>query len=191
MLRTGDIRNRARLNLAPSEPNKPTAAPPVWPQLKQRPRDALPLAALIVISLSVALAIDVGYGGAVGMTLHATIGFLLCALAILKLMDFQRFADGFALFDLIAMRWRPFAYAWPIFELALGEAYFTFINPTVVYWVTRGVGLYLIVGVLWSARRGLDRSDPRLCNALKLPLCSLMLAEGAIMLLMSGALLWL
>ena len=171
--------------------SKPAKTPDVWPQLRARPLDALPLAALILVSVSVALAIDVGYGGAVGMTLHASIGFLLCALAVLKLMDFRRFADGFALFDIIATRWRPFAYAWPIFELALGEAYFTFLNPPVVYWLTRGMGLYLIVGVLLSARRGLDRNDARLCNALKLPLCTLMLVEGTIMLLMSNALLWL
>ena len=174
--------------MASSKPNK---TQDVWPQLRKRPLDALPLAALILVSFSVALAIDIGYGGALGMTLHSTIGFLLCALAVLKLMDFQRFADGFALFDIISMRWRFFAYAWPIFELALGEAYFTFLNPPVVYWLTRGMGVYLIVGVLLSARQGLDRSDQRLQNVLKLPLCTLMLVEGSIMLIMSGALLWL
>lgn len=168
-----------------NQPTPDTAAP-------RQPRlgGALPFAALLVISFSVALAIDVGYGGAVGMTLHSSIGFLLCALAILRFVDMRRFTGGFALFDPLARRWRPFAYVWPFIELALGEAYFTFLLPPTVYTISVLLALYLIAGGVLAGRR-IDRNDPRLRTLLGLPLPALMLAEAVVMLLMGALLLWL
>ena len=71
----------------------------------------VPFLALIVICVSIAFALDIGYGGAVGMTLHSSLGFLLCSLAILKLFDLRRFVDGFAGVDLVARSWRGFTNA--------------------------------------------------------------------------------
>jgi hypothetical protein len=150
-----------------------------------------PFLALIVICVSIAYALDVGYGGAVGMTLHSSVGFLLCSLAILKLFDLKRFVDGFALVDPVAKRWRGFGYVWPFVELALGEAFFTFIAPPTVYWITRIVGLYLLTSSLLAMRGKIDPGDPRFGNALRAPLPVLLLAEGAILFLMSFVLLWL
>jgi hypothetical protein len=151
----------------------------------------VPFLALILICVSIAFALDVGYGGAVGMTLHSSVGFLLCSLAILKLFDLGRFTDGFAAIDPVARWWRGFGYAWPFVELALGEAFFTFIAPPTIYWITRIVGLYLITSSLLAMRRKIDPGDPRFANALRAPLPVLMLAEGALLFGMSFVLLWL
>jgi hypothetical protein len=159
---------------------------------KQPPLAGLiPFLALIVICVSIAFALDVGYGGAVGMTLHSSIGFLLCSLAILRLFDLKRFVAGFALIDPVARNWRAFGFVWPFVELALGEAFFTFIAPPTVYWITRIIGLYLNTSSLLAMRRKLDPGDPRFGNALRAPLPVLMLAEGAILFGMSFVLLWL
>jgi hypothetical protein len=151
----------------------------------------VPFLALIVICVSIALALDIGYGGAVGMTLHSSIGFLLCSLAILKLFDLRRFVDGFARVDLVARSWRGFGYVWPFIELTLGEAFFTFIAPPTIYWITRIVGLYLVAGSLLAMRRRVDPADRRPGGPLKAPLPILMLAEGALLFGMSFVLLWL
>jgi hypothetical protein len=161
-------------------------------QQKQKPLAGLwPFLALIVICISIAFALDVGYGGAVGMTFHSSVGFLLCSLAILKLFDLKRFVDGFALVDPVARSWRGFGYVWPLIELALGEAFFTFINPPVVYWITRLFALYLIVGAALALRRKVDLGKPQFANALRAPLPILMLAEGVLLFGLSFVLLWL
>jgi hypothetical protein len=165
--------------MAAPDPNPPTRA------------NFLPLLALIVICVSIAAALDVGYGGAVGMTFHSSIGFFLCSLAIIKLLDLKRFVEGFAAVDLAGRQLRAFGYLWPFIELALGEAFFTFFNPPIVYWITRIVGLYLILSGFLAMRRGIDRSDLRLGNALRLPLPMLMLTEGVILFGLSFILLWL
>ena len=87
--------------------------------------------------------------------------------------------------------WRGFGYVWPFIELTLGEAFFTFIAPPTIYWITRIVGLYLVAGSLLAMRRRVDPADRRPGGPLKAPLPILMLAEGALLFGMSFVLLWL
>jgi Methylamine utilisation protein MauE len=70
--------------------------------------------------------------------------------------NFEGFADGFQMYDLPAKRWRPYAYLYPIIELALGLGYLARWQPTVVYVATIIIMFFGSLGVLNASRRGLD-----------------------------------
>ncbi|MBI1362097.1 MAG: hypothetical protein GC155_17615 [Alphaproteobacteria bacterium] len=149
------------------------------------------MAILLGASLIASLSISKGFGGAWGMKLQAFTGFMLCAFALMKLVDLRRFATGFGMFDLLGRRWTPWCYAYPFCELLLGEAYFTYVAPVTIYSVTLGLGLFNALGVLTAVRGGLDRTDMRLANPLKMPLCFVMMIESVVMIIMAGLLLYL
>lgn len=48
------------------------------------------------------------------------IAFAMCALAMLKLQDVERFSSMFLNYDLLAKRWVPYGYIYPFAELAAG-----------------------------------------------------------------------
>ncbi len=151
----------------------------------------IPVAILLASSLIAALSISKGFGGAWGMKLQAFTGFMLCAFALMKLVDLTRFAKGFGMFDLLGRRWTPWCYAYPFCELLLGEAYFTYVAPVTIYSITLGLGLFNALGVLVAVRGGLDRRDNRLTNPLKMPLCSVIMVASIVMIIMASLLLYL
>jgi len=142
------------------------------------------------VSLAAALSIAVGFGGAVGMTMHACVGFLLCSLAILRLVDLPRFADGFAMYDLLARRWRSYGYVYPFLELALGLAYFAFFAPVAVYFATAILFAFAGLGVISAFDRGLDIDSPRMETTLGVPLPTVTVVESSVMVVMALVLLW-
>ena len=71
-------------------------------------------------------------------------GFFL-TFAFFKLLDWKGFAKSFAMYDLIAARFRGYAMAYPIIELVLGCAYILRWRPTLTNAITLGL---MIVGGL-------------------------------------------
>jgi hypothetical protein len=156
---------------------------------KARIVDYVPLFVLIAVSIAAALAISAGYGGAIGMPMHAYMGFSLCAFAMLKLFDLNRFADGFHMYDLIAMRWRGWGLIYPFIELALGLAYFAYFMPVQVYITTIVVFSLNFIGVLAALDRGVDIYCPCMGTTLRVPLSTVTAAEDIIMVLMASVML--
>lgn len=117
-------------------------------------------------------------------------GFFL-AFSFFKFLDLRGFARGFARYDIVAERWKPWGYIYPFVELALGLAYLTAFWPVVTHAVTlvvMGVGA---VGVI----RSLLRRDRIKCACLgtviDLPLGTVTLIEDLGMAAMAGVMLWL
>ena len=52
--------------------------------------------------------------------LQRFMGFSICALAMLKLMDVESFAASFVKYDLVTQRWRSWAKVYPGVELLIG-----------------------------------------------------------------------
>jgi len=152
--------------------------------------DYVPLLALIAVSLAAALSIAAGFGGAVGMSMHAWMGFSLCSFAMLKLFDLPRFAEGFRMYDLLAQRWRGYGFVYPFLELGLGLAYFAYFAPVQVYFATAIVFTFSIVGVISALDRGLDIDCPCMGTSLRVPLSTVTLVESATMVIMALAMLW-
>ncbi|MFM7648298.1 MAG: MauE/DoxX family redox-associated membrane protein [Cyanobium sp.] len=71
-----------------------------------------PVVAVFSTAALMALALSAGMSG--------FMGFAICLLAMLKLMDVQAFAASFRKYDLFSQRWRPWGRLYPGIELLVG-----------------------------------------------------------------------
>ncbi|MCP9809246.1 glutaredoxin [Cyanobium sp. HWJ4-Hawea] len=71
-----------------------------------------PVVAVFLTAGLMALVLAAGLGG--------FMGFAICLLAMLKLMDVEAFAASFRKYDLISQRWRPWGRLYPGIELLVG-----------------------------------------------------------------------
>ena len=71
-----------------------------------------PVVAVFLTASLMALALAAGVGG--------FMGFAICLLAMLKLMDVEAFAASFRKYDLLSQRWRPWSRLYPGIELLVG-----------------------------------------------------------------------
>jgi len=149
-----------------------------------------PILGLIAVSIAAALAIAAGFGGAVGMSLHAFMGFFLCSHAMLNLFDLSRFANGFARFDLIATRWRGYGFVFPFLQLGLGLGFFSYVAPVQIYFATAILFTFTLAGVLSARHRGLDLASTDTPTALRAPLGVVTLVESALMTVLVMVLMW-
>jgi uncharacterized membrane protein YfhO len=116
-------------------------------------------------------------------------GLFLVFFAMFKLFDLDGFADGFQMYDLVAKRFRPYAYVYPFLELILGLASLANLFP-----VGRNIALLALMtlgsaGVLQALIRGLDVNCACLGNILKVPLSTVAVAEDLGMAAMAAAML--
>ncbi len=134
-----------------------------------------PLFALILVAASAAAALV--HSAKKDSWMHFFMGFFLCQFAMLKLFHPSGFADGFEKYDLIAKKFRGYAYLYPFIELGLGLAYLSFISPIVTYTLTilvMGVGA---IGVIRALRAGLDTRCACMGTVLDVPLSTVTLFE--------------
>ena len=145
--------------------------------------------ALVLVAAAAAFAIAAGMASiAMRPVMHAYMGIFLTVFALLKLFDLQGFADGFAMYDLIARKVRSWGLVYPFVELALGLAFFAFAAPFVTYVLTIGVFLFGAAGVVLALRRGLDIDCPCMGNILSVPLSTVTLTEDLGMVAMAAIL---
>ena len=78
---------------------------------------------------------------------HFMAGFFL-VFSFFKLLDIRGFADAFAGYDLLAMRWRPYGCIYPFLELALGLAYLFAVAPVATNIATIAVMGFGSLGVI-------------------------------------------
>jgi glutaredoxin len=71
-----------------------------------------PVGAVFLTAGLMSLVLAAGVGG--------FMGFAICLLAMLKLMDVQAFAASFRKYDLLSQRWRPWGRLYPGIELLVG-----------------------------------------------------------------------
>ncbi len=84
-------------------------------------------------------------------------GFSLCLLACLKLMDLPSFVEGFMQYDLLAPRLPAYAWAYPFLELGVGLALLGSVVLTPVAFVAIAVGLTGGVSIIKAVY--IDRQD--------------------------------
>lgn len=139
--------------------------------------DYWPLLVLLSVSLFVAFFLaDRGEEGLLA-GMHYYMGFLLCSFAMLKLFSPESFAREFASYDLLARKIKAYGYIYPVLELILGLAYFSFAWPLVVYLATVALFAFGAVGVIQALRENLDIYSSRMGSVLKVPLSTVSLVE--------------
>ena len=93
-----------------------------------------PVVAVFLTASLMALALAAGVGG--------FMGFAICLLAMLKLMDVEAFAASFRKYDLLSQRWRPWSRLYPGIELLVGLGVLLQPEPTAAAQRGRSAGCH-------------------------------------------------
>lgn len=119
---------------------------------------------------------------------HFMAGFFL-VFSFFKLLNLQGFSDSYRMYDLLAARWKAWAYAYPFVELALGLSYLINIAPVLTNWITVVVLGISSIGVI---RSNLDKRKIKcacLGDVFNLPMSTVTIVEDVSMVIMAAAML--
>lgn len=119
-----------------------------------------PVLAVFAVSALIALAINVLTAapliGSLGAERFVAVTMML--LAMLKLQDVERFATMFLGYDLLARRWVPYGYVYPVLELGAGALMLARLWPWLsipVALVIGGIGAASVVKAVYIDKRDL------------------------------------
>lgn len=146
---------------------------------------------LLLLCVAASFAIEWKDGSFNGNSwMHAFMGFFFVQFSLFKLIDLPGFADGFAMYDLLARRSRAYAYAYPFIELSLGLLYLSesFLIPT--YVATFVIMSFGLIGILQSISRGYQFNCACLGTVLKVKLSQISVIENLGMALMAAWMFW-
>lgn len=116
-------------------------------------------------------------------------GFFL-VFSFFKLLNLEGFADSYAMYDVVAKKFKGWGYIYAFIELSLGLAYITGFNPIVTNTVTFVVMSVSLVGVLQSVLNKRKIRCACLGAVFNLPMSTVTIIEDALMIVMSGITLW-
>lgn len=119
---------------------------------------------------------------------HFMAGFFL-VFSFFKLLNLRGFADSYAMYDIVAKKWRGWGYVYAFTELALGIAFLTGYNPVLTNSITFVVMTVSIIGVLQSVFNKRKIKCACLGDVFKLPMSTITIIEDALMIGMSGIML--
>lgn len=112
-------------------------------------------------------------------------GFFL-SFSYFKLINLNNFADSYAMYDIIAKRFRVWAYIYAFIELSLGVAYLVNFYPIITNSITFIVMSISIIGVLKSVLNKRQIRCACLGAVFNLPMSTVTIIEDALMILMSA-----
>lgn len=141
---------------------------------------------LVTVSLSIELS-QAKFSLAHWMS-HFMGGFFL-VFSFFKLLDLKGFAASYFTYDVIAKRWYNWSYVYPFIELALGIGYILKSYLLVLNSVTLVVTSLGLWGVLQSVLKKREIQCACLGTIFNLPLSTLTIVEGVLMICMSGLML--
>ena len=119
---------------------------------------------------------------------HFMAGFFI-AFSFFKLLDVRGFADSYAGYDLLAMKWRGYGFIYPFIELALGAGYLVAAQAWWLNAATIAVMGFSLLGVL---RAVLNKQRIRcacLGTVFNLPMSTVTIAEDTLMIAMAALML--
>ena len=121
---------------------------------------------------------------------HFMAGFFL-VFSFFKLLNLKGFAESYVMYDVIARKIPAWPYAYAFIELGLGLAFLTGFNPVLTNAVTFVVMSISIIGVLQSVLNKRKIQCACLGAVFNLPMSTVTIIEDALMIAMSGVMLWL
>ena len=117
-------------------------------------------------------------------------GFFL-VFSFFKMLDIKGFAESYAMYDVLAMRFKPWGFIYPFVELGLGLAYLTNFQPFATNIITLVVMSVSITGVLQSVLNKKKIQCACLGAVFNLPMSTVTIIEDALMIGMSGLMIFL
>ena len=106
------------------------------------------------------------------------------------LLNLRGFAESYAMYDVVAKRWKGWGFAYAIIELVLGLAFLSGFNPILTNAVTFVVMSISIIGVLQSVLNKRKIKCACLGAIFNVPMTTITIIEDALMIAMSGAMLY-
>ncbi len=95
-----------------------------------------------------------------------------------KLLDVPAFARSYAQYDLIAMAFKPWGYAYPFIELALGFAFLFWFQMLAATWIALILSLVGAAGVIQSVMRKQTIQCACLGTVFNLPMSTVTIVEN-------------
>ena len=135
-------------------------------------RPLLTIIAIIVIS-----ALALNYRSPMSF-MHIFMGLFFVVFAMFKLFDLEGFVNGFVMYDIIAQKFRNYAYAYPFIEVILGLAYLSGIALVPTDLFTMALMFLSAAGVMRAINQGVDLKCACLGTALNVPLSMVTLIEN-------------
>jgi len=119
---------------------------------------------------------------------HFMAGFFI-VFAFFKMLNISGFANSYAMYDIVAGRWKVWSYLYPFVELALGVAYLINFNSLITNLAT-----ILIVGIstIGVVKSNLSKHKIKcacLGDVFNLPMSTVTIVENVSMLVMAGVML--
>jgi len=111
-------------------------------------------------------------------------GFFL-VFSFFKLLNLKGFAESYAMYDIVAKRWKGYGYLYAFIELGLGACYLTGVDAVMVNTITCVVMSISIIGVLKSVFNKQKIKCACLGDVFNLPMSTITIIEDALMILMS------
>ena len=139
-----------------------------------------PLITIIGLAALGSVALSRYEGFTMDRLMHLFMGVFLLQFSALKLFDVRGFAKGFAKYDLLAMRCRPYGLIYPFLELILALGYLAG-GSLWIYIGTFVLMAFGAVGVLRALAKGLDTNCACLGTTLKVPLSTVAVTENVSM----------
>jgi copper chaperone CopZ len=111
-------------------------------------------------------------------------GFFLI-FSFFKMLDLDGFADSYAMYDVVARKFKSWGYLYALIELALGLSYALNLDPVVTNIVTIVVMTVSIIGVLQSVLNKKTIRCACLGSVFNLPMSTVTIIEDGLMIVMS------
>ena len=113
-------------------------------------------------------------------------GFFL-VFSFFKLLNLRGFVDSYAMYDLLALRFKPYGYLYAFIELGLGIAYLSGWQPVLTNWLTLIVMTFSSLGVIHAVMNKQKIRCACLGAIFNLPMSTVTIIED---LLMAAMALW-
>jgi copper chaperone CopZ len=124
----------------------------------------------------------------VGMN-HFMAGFFL-VFSFFKFLNLRGFANSYAMYDLLAMKFPFYGYVYPFLELGLGIAFLADFNPIATNWATVILMGFSSIGVIQSVLNKKKIQCACLGAVFNLPMSTVTIVEDLLMVAMAGIMLF-
>ena len=147
-----------------------------------------PLFIILAYIVVVSLLIEVQYGAfrPERWMMHFMAGFFL-VFSFFKMLNIKAFANSYAMYDLLAIRWKAYGFIYPFIELALGLAYLLGIAPQITNTATLVIMGFSSLGVIRAVMSKQKIRCACLGTIFELPMSTITIIED---LLMAGMATW-
>lgn len=144
---------------------------------------------LLIFGYITILSLIAGYSTADGFSLMTFMrifmaGFFL-TFSFFKMLDLSGFSDSYAMYDIVAKKFKGWGYVYAFIELGLGIAFALNFEPVIVNSITAVVMLVSLIGVLQSVLNKKKIKCACLGAVFNLPMSTVTIIEDGLMILMS------